>query len=91
MARDYSIIEARNQLAKLVREVEKGSAVELTRRGKPVAVLVSVAEYRRLTSDGSGFWEALVRFRRDTSLEAEGIEEVFGEVRDRSTGREVAL
>ena len=40
MARQHSIAEARSSLPSLVREAESGKAVELTRRGEPVAVLI---------------------------------------------------
>ena len=36
-----SIAEARRNLPSLIREAESGKAVELTRRGEPVAVLIS--------------------------------------------------
>lgn len=48
MPRDISIAEARNKLPALVHSVEGGPAVRLTRRGKPVAMLVSLEEYERL-------------------------------------------
>ena len=34
----------------MIREAEKGNAVRLTRHGKPVAVLMSEREYRRLSA-----------------------------------------
>lgn len=91
MATRYSIAQARDRLARLVHDAEKGAAVELTRRGKP-AVLVSVNDYRRLQSSKLSFWEALEKFRREVDLKAAGVEpEVFRGVRDRSTGREVSF
>lgn len=45
-----TIRDARNSLTSLVREVECGKPVRLTRRGKPVAVIVSENDYERLTS-----------------------------------------
>ncbi|NJL27634.1 MAG: type II toxin-antitoxin system Phd/YefM family antitoxin [Thermoanaerobaculia bacterium] len=47
MSNSYSLAEARSHLARLVEEVEQGTAVELTRRGKPVAMVVPIADYRR--------------------------------------------
>jgi len=49
MERQYSIAQARNQLPCIVHEVEKGRTITLTRRGKPVARLVSIREYQRLS------------------------------------------
>jgi len=50
MNRTYSIAEARDALTGLVHRVEEGEPIQLTRRGKPVAVLLSQAEYLRLTA-----------------------------------------
>lgn len=43
-----SIAQARNSLAELVYEAEEGQPVQVTRRGRPVVVLLSEAEYERL-------------------------------------------
>ena len=49
VARSTSIAEAREQLPTLVHQAELGAPTTLTRRGKPVAVLVSTSAYARLT------------------------------------------
>lgn len=46
---DISIADAKNHFPKLVQRAENGEPVRITRRGKPVAVLVSGAQYERLT------------------------------------------
>jgi prevent-host-death family protein len=90
MIKRYSIAEARQNLAALVHEVERASAVELTRRGEPVAMLLSIEEYRRLLSKHSSFWEAYTSFREAVDLEQLQIEpDTFEAVRDSSPGREV--
>ncbi|MCC6189368.1 MAG: type II toxin-antitoxin system Phd/YefM family antitoxin [Anaerolineales bacterium] len=90
MARKYSIAEARHNLAALVHELEQQELIELTRRGEPVAMLVSMRAYRRLTEPRGDFWNAYERFRRSHRLSKLNIQpEVFADVRDRSTGREV--
>ncbi len=89
MERQYSIAQARDHLAGIVHEVERGSPVELTRRGKPVAVILSLHEYRRLASEKKrDFWEAVEEFRR--SVDPRDLEgpDPFEGVRDRSPGRE---
>ncbi|HSD43237.1 MAG TPA: type II toxin-antitoxin system Phd/YefM family antitoxin [Burkholderiales bacterium] len=48
MTKTYSISEAKDQLPRIVYEAEAGRAGALTRRGKPVAILPSKAEYERL-------------------------------------------
>lgn len=90
MANSYSIAEARDKLARLIHEAEKGVSVELTRRGIAVAVLVSLSEYKKLREGSIGFWEAFENFREKADLANIGIEpEVFEDLRDRTQGREV--
>ena len=85
----YSIAEARNHFTELVREAEEGKAVALTRRGQPVAVILSMRSYRRLASGGSDFWHALVQYRKHNDLVALGLgHDIFDGVRDRTLGRE---
>lgn len=87
----YSIAEARDRLPAIIHDVERGATIELARRGKPVAVLVSLAEHRRLSRRSTGFWAAVERFRRSVDLGALDLDGgVFAGTRDRSPGREVA-
>lgn len=89
--KSYSIGEARDSFAAIVHEAERDSALELTRRGKPVAVLLSVEEYRRLSESNRGFWEAYSSFREGKDLGQMNIRpEVFEGLRDASPGRETA-
>ena len=46
--KEISIRKAMSGLTVLIHEVEKGQSVRLTRRGKPVAVLISNHEYERM-------------------------------------------
>jgi antitoxin Phd len=88
--KQYSIAQARDRLPGIIHDVERGSAVELTRRGKPVAVILSVQDYRRLSSGRIGFWNAFERLR--DSPEFEPIDpDTFEGLRDRSPGRPVDL
>ena len=88
MTKKYSIAEARDNFTSVVHEAEKGTQVELTRRGKPVAVLIGVGDFERLTQDGSGFWKAYEAFRSRSDLAKIDPDEVFGDVRDPSPGRD---
>jgi prevent-host-death family protein len=47
---DFSIAQAKAQFANLVQQAEAGRAVRITRRGRSVAVVVSDAEYIRLSA-----------------------------------------
>lgn len=89
MSKSYSIAEARDRFASIVHDVERDSAIELTRRGKPVAVLLSAEEYRRLLGGGESFWDAYSSLVERIEPGYLGIEpETFGGVRDDSPGRE---
>jgi len=88
----YSVAEARQNFARLIRSAERGKAIEITRRGEPVAVLLSAAEYLALTGERPLFVEALAGVRERLEVESLGIgEEDFEGLRDESPGREVAL
>ncbi len=91
MTKQCSIAEARNQLPSLVHEVEQGGSVELTRRGRPVAVLLSTQEYERLRMPRLSLAEAIRAFREQPDFLPLDADEVFADVRDRSPGRDVEL
>ncbi len=92
MQKSFSIAEARHNLAALIHELEHWPLIQLTRRGKPVAVLLSVREYQRLVNNSVGFWDAYTAFRASTDLAPLDIEpDIFQGLRDQSTGREILL
>ena len=62
--------------------------MELTRRGKPVAILVGVEDFERLSKKKPGFWEAYQEFRRTADLAEIDPDEIFRDVRDQSPGRD---
>ena len=63
--RQYSIAQARSSLPSLVHAAEQGEPVELTRRGRAVAVILSVMEYQKLTGKKPDFYEALLGWRKE--------------------------
>ena len=93
MAKRRSIAEARTHLPTLVKDAESGEAVELTRRGEPVAVLIGRKQYVRLTSKHRRFVEAYEKFTRDFDLVELSIDpdDVFSGARDETRGREIRL
>lgn len=92
MERGYSIAQARDKLSEIVHEAETGKPVTLTRRGKPVAVLIAAREYQRLAGQSVSFWDALTKFRETAQVEKLGIgRDVFEGLRSRETGRDVQL
>jgi prevent-host-death family protein len=92
MAKRYSIAEARANLPSIVDQAEAGQEIELTRRGKPVAVVVSLREFERLRGERVPFGEAYRRFLKTHPLRDVGVDDAFFEAaRDRERGRKVPL
>jgi len=97
MSEQHSIAEARSNLADLVRKAEKGEAVELTREGERVAVLIGWREYEQLAGPQpqqprKSFWDAYQEWRRTADFDAIGDpDEIWGNVRDPSPGRDPQL
>lgn len=93
MAEQHSIAEARRNLPSLTRDAENGKAVELTRRGEPVAVLIGRCEFERLSSRRRTFGDTYREFT--TAVELAGLaldpDELFGNAREQAAGREVRL
>jgi len=88
----YSIAEARSSFPTLVREAEAGQEVELTRRGKAVAVLVSLDKWERLHANRPRFAEVYRNFLGKYSLDEVGLDEGSLQVpREKGRGREVSL
>jgi prevent-host-death family protein len=92
MPRRYSIADARTSLPTIIDQAEAGVRVELTRRGKPVAVVVSLREFERMRADRPRFGEAYKRFLENHSLAEIGLDDDFAAItRDKSPGRKVSL
>lgn len=89
MEKQFTISEAKNRLTAIVHAVEKGPSVRLTRRGRPVAVLLSIEEYEALNRRRVGFWESLTALRQQTG-DVDISDADFENLRD-VTGREVDL
>lgn len=89
----YSIAEARDHLAQLIHQAEQGTPIEITRRGKRVAIILSTEDFDRLSFHQGNFGKSLLDFRRQWGLEMLDLnpDQVFKDVRDRSPGREVIL
>lgn len=94
MIESYSIAEARNQFAALVRQIEEQSTqVQITRRGQPVAVILSKQAYEQLLAfrPEQNFWQAYQEWRQKWQGDDWEDEDIFAGIRDPSPGREVAL
>jgi prevent-host-death family protein len=88
---ENSIADAKNHLTRLIHQAEAGEPVHITRRGKPVAVLLFAREYARMRQqlEGRGFWSLVEEMRAEPGFTAVDLtpEEVAA-WRNRETGRE---
>jgi prevent-host-death family protein len=92
MSRSYSIAEARSRLPAIVDEAEAGREIELTRRGRPVAVVVSCQAFERLRGRRPHFGDLYRRFLERHALQEIGLDEHLGtSTRDKTVGRKVDL
>ncbi len=90
MSKSYSIAQARQNLPRLVHEAEAGASIELTRRGRPVAVVLSLTEYQRLTGQRPDFMKAYRAWRQEFDIDNLDLDPdgLFDNLRDPSPGPE---
>lgn len=87
-----SVAEARQHFARLIKRAQQGKAIEITRRGEPVAVLVSAAEYSAITGERPSFVDATRQVRERLGVDALKIGDAdFNGLREQSPGRDVSL
>lgn len=92
MAKRYSIAEARANLPTIVDQAQAGHEIELTRRGEPIAVVISLREFERLRGVRARFGDAYQRFLSTHALADVGLDEGDLDVpREPSAGRAVVL
>jgi len=92
VTKTYTIARARAKLSDIVDEVEAGSEVELTRRGKKVVIVMSAARHARLRGQRVAFMTAYETFRAGHDLAAAGLDRSFARsLRQRDVGRPVKL
>ena len=87
-----SVAEARQNFARLIKRAERGNSIEITRRGEPVAVLLSASKYAAMTGERPSFIEAARQVRDRMGVAGLGIGDAdLDELRDRSPGRAISL
>lgn len=87
-----TVAEARSKLPSLLHAVERGQTVEITRRGKAIAVVISLADYRRLSGKPRDAWEAYEQWSASVDPDDRELpDDFFTKLRDRSPGRGVRL
>ena len=89
---EISIAEAKNKLPSIIHRVEKGPYIKLTRRGKPVAILLSIKEFEWLSQKKTGLWKTLSKFREQVKeINADITDSEFEDLRDVDPGRKVEI
>lgn len=78
----WQLQEAKQRFSEVVREAVAGSPQTITKHGEEVAVVVSIDDYRRMSSPKVSFAEYLLRGPTTDDLDIE---------RDRSLPREIDL
>ena len=92
MPKSYSVADARAHLPDILDDVESGKEIELTRRGRAVAVVISTEKYEALRREQSDFGEAYRAFLDRHAVAEVGLEaDFFDSVRDREPGRKIRL
>jgi prevent-host-death family protein len=92
MTKRYSLAEARKNLPSILDDAEAGTVVEITRRGKPVALVIGPAEFQQLRGRKPTFAQAYANYLKKLGREPVGVEPgYFDALRPKETGRKVKL
>jgi prevent-host-death family protein len=83
MSKTYSVAEARDRLPSVLHEVEAAGPVEITRHGRPVAVVLSIADYHRLSGARPDLWPAYLAWRARCTLSDADVDALADPSRDR--------
>ncbi|MEQ1637545.1 MAG: type II toxin-antitoxin system Phd/YefM family antitoxin [Methylococcales bacterium] len=59
-----TIAEAKNSLSQLIHQLESDGPIHLTRHGKPVAVMLSETNYRKLTRNDNNLYQKILDWRQ---------------------------
>lgn len=88
----WQVQEAKQAFSEVLRAVERTGPQTITRHGEEIAVIIDIAEYRRLTGPKRSFAEQLMSFPKLDV--APGEEDVFDEIEAQRRGdfpREIGL
>lgn len=89
---NYSIVEAKNNLSRIVHEAEEGETINLTRRGELVAVLLSAEAFQKITKKQASPASALEDFLGNENYKKVDIDQsIFEDLRVKTSGRDIQL
>lgn len=83
-----TIAEAKNNLSQLIHQLESDDAIQLTRHGKPVAVMLSEAHYQKLTHKDNNLYQAIQQWRTKLESDSALTDVELKNIRSTSQGRE---
>jgi prevent-host-death family protein len=83
-----TIAEAKNNLPQLIRQLELDETIHLTRHGKPVAVMLSEANYQKLTQKNQGLYQAIQHWRGQWEGDGALTEAELKKIRTSGQGRD---
>ena len=83
-----TIAEAKNNLSQLIHQLESDEAIHLTRHGKPVAVMLSEANYQKLTHKDNSLYQAIQQWRNQLEGDSALTNAELKTLRAASQGRE---
>ncbi len=88
--RSWQVQEAKQRFSEVLRAVERDGPQTITRHGEEVAVVVDIAEYRRLAGQGRSFVDHLLSMPTLDDEAAAVFDEIEAE-RKRSFARDLDL
>ncbi|MDO9167624.1 MAG: type II toxin-antitoxin system Phd/YefM family antitoxin [Methylobacter sp.] len=83
-----TIAEAKNNLSQLINQLGSDEPIHLTRHGKPVAVMLSEANYQKLTHKDNSLYQAIQQWRNQLDSNIALTETELKCMRATSQGRE---
>ena len=82
-----TIAEAKNNLSQLIYQLESDETIHLTRHGKPVAVMLSEANYQKLVHKNNSLYQAIQQWRSELKDETTLTEAELKNIRTSSQER----
>ncbi len=83
-----TIASAKNNLPQLIYDLEFEDAIHLTRHGRPVAVMLSEANYQKLTRQKNALYSAIEQWRTELKSDIAFTDTELNSLRLASVGRE---
>lgn len=85
-----TIADAKSQFSQLIHQLDDNEPIQLTRYGKPVAVILSQARYQSLIQPDKKLHQAIMSWRNQLDVEADiGLTDAeLDDLRSKDSGRD---